>query len=211
MKKLCLFYALFFCLWANLKAGDLPKDDWNVGEIMLNNGDVLKGKIQYDLQQNVAMIKDEGLVKAFGAYNVNYFRFMDSERSMVRSFYSMPYPQDNGQERLMFFELIFEDGFALFNRELSVLKKHAVLSERPYIQEDEDMEEVKIFSYYVFTPDGSFQKIETEEKDLVEKLSLDRKEKKEMQKFIHENGLDLNSRSDFIRVIYEVVQKDTQA
>ncbi|WPP50211.1 hypothetical protein [Catalinimonas niigatensis] len=210
MKKLHLFYALFFCLWTSLEAGDLPKDDWNVGEIMLNNGEILKGEIQYDLKQNVAMIKKKGLVKAFGAYNIDYFRFMDSARSMIRSFYSMPYSQKNGQERLMFFELVFEDGFALFNRELSVPQKHAVLAERPYIQR-EDKGVVSISSYYIFTLDGNFQKIETEASDLADKLSLDRKEKKEMEKFIIENQLDLNYASDFIKVIYEVVQNDIQS
>lgn len=177
---------------------------------MLNDGKILKGKIQYDLKQNVAMIKKKGLVKAFSAYNVNYFRFMDSERSMIRSFYSMPFFQENGQERLMFFELVFEDGFALFNRELTVPKKHAVLVERPYVQKGEEEDLVNISDYYIFTPDGDFLRVETEKSDLVDKLSLSSKETREMEEFIDENQLDLDYPSDFIKVIYKVVYNDIQ-
>ena len=206
MRKLSFFCAVFLCLWISADANGLPEEGWNVGEIVLSSGEKIKGEIQYDLDQNVAMIKHDGLVKAFSAYNIDHFRFLDTEMSMIRSFYTLPFQNGNEPERLMFFELIFEDGFAIFNRELEVSKKHAVLAQRPYVQNNEVEELVKISSYYIFTPDGNFQKVKTEESDLADKLSLGKQEKKEMRQFIYENELNLNYRSDFIKVIYEVVQ-----
>ncbi|WP_277479163.1 hypothetical protein [Catalinimonas alkaloidigena] len=193
------------CLLFNAHASDLPKRDWNWGKILLKEGNVLEGEIQHDLDQNVVLLKKEGVVKAFSVYNVNYFKVIDEDRGMIRNFYSMPYEQ-NGHERLMFFELVFEDGFVLFSRESKVAKKHAQLKKVPYVQDGTyDSSLVKVSNYYLFMPDGTFQAIHTDFSSIVDSLSLNKEEKKEMRQFILQNDLDLNDRSDFIKVLYEMV------
>lgn len=208
MKQLSIFFSLMIMLTFTVEAGGIKKNEWHDGMIVLNGGHKLEGKIQYDLKQNIAILKKDDRMKAFSVYDINYFRFMDDKRKTLRNFYAMPYRQANGQERLMFFELVFEDDFALFNRETTVRKKEAALSEMPFVDDNRNSdrnENVKVFNYYVFTPDGKFVKIYTEKNDLADKLSLNREERKDMQRFIYENDLNLNNRSDFIRVIYEFV------
>lgn len=206
MRKSSVFLLIFICLSYYVSATGLPKKDWDSGKIYLNEGKMLEGEIQPNFEQNVVLLKTDGVVKAFSVYNVNLFKILDDERGMIRSFYSMPYEQQNGQQRLMFFELVFEDGFALFSRELSVAKKHAKLKKVPYIQEgNNDRSMVKISSYYLLTSDGNFQKIQSDIGDIVETLSLNKEEKREMRQFILHNDLNLKDRSDFIRVIYEMV------
>lgn len=206
MRKSSFFILILICLSYSVSATDIPKKDWDDGKIHLNGGKMLEGEIQPNLDQNVVLLKSDGVVKAFSVYNVNLFKILDAERGMIRSFYSMPYEQQNGQQRLMFFELVFEDGFALFSRESSVAKKHAKLKKVPYVQEgDKDRSMVKISSYFLLTADGNFQKIKTDMGDIVDTLSLNKQEKKEMRQFILHNDLNLKDRSDFIRVIYEMV------
>jgi hypothetical protein len=88
-----------------------------------------------------------------------------------------------------------------------VRKKQAAISKLPFVEDKSsgDDKKVKVFTYYVFTPEGKFVKIFTEKNDLANKLSLDQKERRDMKRFIYENDLNLNNRSDFIRVIYEFV------
>jgi len=204
MKRNTLFLAIILCSMQAV-AGGIDKNDWNPGEIVLRNGNRLSGQMQYDLEQNVAILKNDGKMRAFSVYNVDYFRILDNERKTVRSFYTMPYTQDNGQERYMFFELVFKDNFALFNREHTTTKQQAMIAEMPYVNQVDSEDKVKVFTYYVFTPDGEFQKIYTEERDVARKLSLNKQERRDMMKYIHENNLNLNNRSDFIRLIYEFV------
>jgi hypothetical protein len=205
MKKLGILCAALLCVFLTAQAIDINKKDWHQGEIILSNGDKLTGKVQYDLKQNVAIIKYDGKMQAYSAFKVDYFKIIDRKRRTLRSFYTMPFRNQKGIERLMFFELIFEDNFAIFNREHKARKEHAMLSEIPFVEEKEAEEEVTIFTYYVFTPDGNFRKVLTEKSDLVKKLSLNRSEKKNLENFIYENDLNLTNRSDFIRVIYEFV------
>ena len=205
MKKLGILCAVLLWVFQTAQAIDIGKKNWYKGEIVLRNGEKLSGKVQYDLKQNVAVIKYDGKMQAYSAFNVDYFKIIDSKRRTLRSFYSMPFINPKGLKRLMFFELIFEDKFAIFNREHKARKEHAMLSEIPFVEDKETEKEVTVFTYYVFTPDGNFQKVLTEKADLVKKLSLNRREKKNLENFIYENDLNLNNRSDFIRVIYEFV------
>jgi len=204
MRQIGFVWALILFVCTYVEAKDLPKNNWNYGQVVLKNGEVIKGDIQYDLKQNVALVKSKGLVKAYSVYNVDFFRFMDEHLKMIRSFYSMPYTYENGQQRLMFFELVFEDGFALFNRELDVAKQQAMVSKQYYVEKAED-ELVTIFNYFILTPDGTFRSILNEQGDLAEKLSLNKRERKEMRNFISDHNLDLQNRADFIKVIYKLV------
>lgn len=206
MKRVNIFLAIIFCISLHAQAGGISKRNWHPGTVYLKSGGSLSGEIQYDLERNVAILKKDDRMKAFSVHNVDYFQIKDQKRRTVRKFYSMPYLLENGQQRLMFFELVFYDNFALFNREKTIKKEQAALSKRPHvIDRSGDNENVKVFTYYVFTPEGKFKKIHTEESDLARKLSLNREEKKNMRRFIFDNKLDLKNRSDFIRVIYEFV------
>ncbi|MFP4093845.1 MAG: hypothetical protein ACLFUB_05140 [Cyclobacteriaceae bacterium] len=214
MNKLGIFLALMMCFSIFAQAADIGTDikkkDWHQGKLVLQNGDTYKGKIRYDLDQNVAMVRIDGTIKAFSAHVVDYFRFMDQELKTLRRFYTMPYENKRGMERLMFFELVFQDGFALFNRESTVRKKQAMLAELPFIDRSDREDEVTVFSYFIFMPDGDFKPIEAEQQDLINKLALDKEQTKEMRAYIHEHELNLKNRSDFIRVIYKFIDADSK-
>ena len=205
MKRISIFLSLIFSISFLAQAGGIKKNEWNPGTIYLKEGNSLSGKIQYDLDKNIVVLKKNDKLKAFSVHNVDYFMFKDMKRRTVRKFYSMPYRLTDGQRRTMFFELVFNDNFALFNREKTVKRKQAAMTEQPHLIDKNDREHVKVFTYFVFTPEGKFKKIFTEESDLARKLSLNQQEKKNMRRFINDNKLDLKNRSDFIRVIYEFV------
>ena len=205
MKKVAISLILIFCVSSFAQSDGLFKKKWNPGEVFFIEGGSLSGEIQYDLDKNVVILKKDGKLKAYSVHSIDYFLVKDQKRKSVRKFYSMPYRLEDGQSRTMFFELVFNDNFALFNRGKTVRKQQAKFTEMPHVIDDEDQKNVEVFTYYVFTPEGNFRKIFTEENDLVMKLSLNRKEKKSLHRFIYDNDLDLKNRSDFIRVIYEFV------
>jgi hypothetical protein len=53
------------------------------------------GVIQYDLDKDVALLRQCDKVKAFSVYDVYSFRFMDDQRNMLRGFYTMPFQLKN--------------------------------------------------------------------------------------------------------------------
>jgi len=207
MKQLSIVFFVIMTSTLSVQSSDLDDGDWYFGMIVLNGGHTLKGEIQYDLDKDVTLFRQDDKVKAFSMYDVNNFRFMDEQRNTLRKFYAMPYQLRNGQSRIMFFELIFEDGFALFNREKTIRKNQAAITEKPILEDEEQgrKSKVKVSQYFVFTPEGKFVKIYTEKDDLADKLFLNPKERKVMDQFIQSNKLDLKNRSDFIKLIYEFV------
>jgi hypothetical protein len=209
-KKLNILAICLLCFTLLAQATDINEKDWNRGKIVLQDGTSYSGELKYDLKQNVAMIKQKGTIKAFSAHQVDYFRFMDIKRKTLRRFYTMPYENQRGIERLMFFELVFQDGFVLFNRERTVRKRQAMLSELPFMSNgtNRNNERVTVFSYFIFMPDGQFKPLQAEQQDLIDKLALSKEERKDMRDFIHDHDINLKNRSDFIRLLYEIVNNN---
>lgn len=210
MKRICVVATFFTCTMAmaiQAYAGLDLGDHWYKGELVLQNGEILKGELQLNLDLNTVLLKQQDVIKAYSPYWVDHFRFSETEK--LRTFYTLPYQQEGGVEKLMFFELIFDDNFALFNREVTVHKEYASLIGLPFSGNPTDAHHVRACEYYLFLPEGELVRLETNPAEVSNQLASSNEEKKEINAFIYGQNLDLRRRSDMIKVLnYFINEKE---
>ena len=82
------------------------KYDWYKGIIITNAGDTIYGRVNYDQFRKVVVLRDSTSYKTFSARNVEYFRMLDTEFGLVRTFSSISYLTKSGYQTKEFFELV---------------------------------------------------------------------------------------------------------
>ncbi len=210
MKRFCgiaLLYITSMALGLHAYAGVDIKGDWYKGELVLQDGQKLKGELQLNFALNTVLLKQDTIVKAFSPYSVSYFKFKEGER--IRTFYTLFYQQPGVGESLMFFELVFNNNFALFNREAIIQKEYAIMADLPCSINPNDELTVIVYQYYLFLPEGKLIRFDTNSTDVSSILASNKQERKQINNYIFENGLDLNNRSDLIKVLDHYINKRT--
>lgn len=205
MKRICVVAFIYICSMAvPVQAIDLG-DHWQKGELVLQNGQILKGELQLNTDLNTVLLKQGDLIKAFSPYTVDLFRFIEAHK--LRSFYTLPYKPDGGVEKLMFFELIFDDNFAIFNREVRVQKEYASFVGLPHKVNSHDENSVKIFEYYIFLPEEGLRKFDTNLAEVSNLLASSKEEKRTISSYVFDHDLDLRRRSDMIKVFNKFINQ----
>ncbi|WP_020526326.1 hypothetical protein [Flexithrix dorotheae] len=98
------FFYFSFCL----VFGDTIEKNWYKGEVILTDGNVLKGKINYNINTKVVRLKNGTKIKAFTPYSVSYFTFFDQEREKERVFTSQNFIEKIGFVNNTFLELLID-------------------------------------------------------------------------------------------------------
>src|ERR1700741_2968909 len=74
------------------RAQQWPFELWHDGKIVLLEGDTLKGKIKYDLQQDLVQFTyNDQRIEAFTARKVLFFEIFDTTVGKYRQFFALPY------------------------------------------------------------------------------------------------------------------------
>lgn len=117
MKKSIIFLLFSIVIISSAKAQEFPSQIWHDGKIFLATGEVLTGKVMYDLENNIVKLQDQSLT-TLNAVSINYFEIFDEFYGGVRVFYSLPYAATSDYKVPMFFELLVEgEGVTLLCRE----------------------------------------------------------------------------------------------
>lgn len=205
MRQSTLWQALG--LWLGLllafsaQAQTFSRDVWHDGEVDLFSGEVLRGRLKYDLDNNNIQLTYGGVIKSYSAYQVESFQFFDEIQKLPRAFYALPFKKGN-YEAPYFFELLAEGELSLLNRE--VLTQRVVTPTgawgwgwgRPMgmgttIPQIED-------SYYVLdTPNEKVYKMDDPKHDL---MALMKAYADEVTAHAKSNKLNLNRREDLVRL-----------
>lgn len=112
---LTLFLPLIVC--GQFKNYNTENEKWFDGEIVLLNGDKLKGQLNYNFVSSVLRMKEAGNTIIYTSEKVLFFELYN-ERGYVKRFYSLPFdPGNAGRDIPTFFEVVYEDKeFALLSR-----------------------------------------------------------------------------------------------
>ncbi|MBX2840162.1 MAG: hypothetical protein KTR26_00210 [Flammeovirgaceae bacterium] len=99
---------IFFHFSFSLAFGDSFEKSWFKGEIVLTDGNILKGKINYNINTKIVRLKTGSKVKAFTPYSVSYFTFFDQIKEKERVFTSQNFIEKIGLVNSTFLELLID-------------------------------------------------------------------------------------------------------
>lgn len=104
-----------------VKAQELPSEQWHQGEVVLLDQSVREGVLKYDLDRQAVQIRVNDKTETYDASQLISFRFLQRSINAIRRFYSLPYETQSGYKRPIFFEIIVEGKMSLLAREYEVL------------------------------------------------------------------------------------------
>ena len=84
---------------------------------VLTTGDTIKGKIKYNLQEEVIQIENKDKVATFNAAQLTYFEVKPDRLREERVFYSIPLRNKAGYFQPRFYELMSQGEVSLLGRE----------------------------------------------------------------------------------------------
>ena len=200
---------LFVSIWiiflslstAMAQGNQFPSQVWHQGQIITMNGQVFRGLVKYDLENNIVQFQDNGIT-TFGASNVSQFEIFDEVYGGIRSFYTLPYSLASDYETPVFFEILTEGNeIVLLCREQVVIDNRGMgmygpMAMNPLWGPPIGGAYKLAFNFY-FIKDGKLQKYSLKKKELLDILG-DRAE--EIDLFMRKNRLSHDKRGDLLRI-----------
>ena len=195
--KYISFFLLTYCLHSVVMSQDFSQEVWHFGELDLHDGKTIKGKLHYDLKEDIVQIWVDGRIKTFSPTSVLAFQFKDEIEQRVRYFYSMGYTKEEGYATNYFFELVYDGRYALLSREY-------VISRMRYIRDPLTLmgrsvfEKALTYDFFLFTPEGTFFELPQNVSSL---CSLLGKHQAYIQENIEANHISITSKDGMMEVV----------
>ncbi len=192
---------LLMSLGGFVSAQQFPSQIWHDGRITTTDGEVYRGKVKYDLDNNVVQLQGQ-TITTFSPSTVTYFEIFDEYYGGIRTFYSLPYAQSTDYEVPTFFELLTEgDNIALLCREYITtdtrgMGMYGPMYMNPMFGPPMMAGNKLAFDYYFFK-DGRIQRYGQKKKELFEFMD-DKSD--EVNLFMRKNRLSHDKRGDLLRI-----------
>ena len=171
-----------------------PSEVWHEGQVVLDTGDTLKGKVKYDLKQDLIQYAVANQrPDAFSARKVLSFEIFDESVRRYRQFYTLPYAGQSQYRTPVFFELLAEGKLTLLTRESLEFRTYS----SPYYLGSYSRE-VLINHYYFLDNEGDIQEFKGDKGDL---LNLMGKKSADVEKYMKANRLKVDDKYDFARIV----------
>jgi len=187
---------IFFVTIARLNFAQIGNNQyWYSGDVLLTNGNVVKGEISLAAKMDIIRVKQDNTIKAFTPTNVQSFSRFDTRYNLNRDYFSLPIPESS-HFKLQFYELVHEGQVALLCRTLEIDHEEAENSSRYYYDNDPHTNRVKVDEFYLMKPAGAITKISkaSELIDFLDQTDL-------LKAYIEDKKLDLSKRSDFLKLM----------
>ena len=197
MKKLTLFLTLLL-LSTWIQAQQFSADVWHWGELDLVNGQTLKGKIKYNLQDEHVLLIANNVVTAYPINKIQAFAIRDAISAEDRVFYAIPHTLYNNYERNHFFELLSDGQVSLLTRQEIVRKIRYDASgaylygsrSYPVLEEEEN--------YFLMDDQGNITSCGNSNREILEYFT---DKSKELKEFIKTNKLNVARRNEMVYVV----------
>jgi len=204
----------------------LPEIPWTQGNLVLNDGTKLSGKLKFNDRVGLLAFEDgAGDNRSFTARTIATFEYQDEKVNRKRVFYSLEYedPEREGSKRAFVFELLKEfDDYAVLSRFDPMDVRQVVapvsftsmpatgsprtiidLAETVYILTREgDIQ--PIYRLSEFISDGGVFDSERKKRRMVDKMLLPYFNDDayfEMMEYVDEKELDIWAKEDFIKAL----------
>jgi hypothetical protein len=176
-------------------AQQFPFEFWHEGKIVLESNDTLKGLVKYDLQNDLLQLKAKNQLESYSARKVLFFEIFDASAKRYRTFYSLPYSQNNTYNTPTFFELLAEGKLTVLTREK--LEYRTVSSSFYYYGTYTRL--VLTNTYFLLKPNGKIEELPNPKKG--DWLELMDNKVDEVKAFAKENRLDFDDKYELTRII----------
>ncbi|GEM_PF-3010406 len=171
------------------------KETWYDGVIILNDNQVLTGKISHHEDEDLIQLKQDDKIFCFSAYQVTSFNYYDTSLDAIRRFLSIPYEDEYHRFADLFFELIIDD-------EVSLLRKknpYGYSTDFQTANTSYDQSSHKNDYDYFFEYKGKVIPSNRFKKDLKPLLNLTLEN--EISGFIKDNGLSIHRTYDQVLIV----------
>ncbi|MFY0594278.1 hypothetical protein [Roseivirga sp.] len=103
-----------------------PSQLWHEGEIVLNDGKAINGKIKYDLAADAVHFDLDGAIRTFVANQIKQFVFFQESIKGKRYFVTIPFAERGNYKRPKLFEIFYSNGTSLLAREEEILSNWTI-------------------------------------------------------------------------------------
>jgi len=192
MKRIYLLLALVI----TVNAYGLPDYGlWCDGQLMLEDGKSVTGKISYDVKYEVVRLKMKNTVYAYSAEKLAYFEMQDPIKKIHRKFVSLEAPVHPGYSRKTFFEII-SFGALDFLRKSEYIRRPRTTEDlrAPHIY----LNAVCKHNYFIFDPKEGLLEIDNFREEV---LPLMKEFAYEVSQYINRCNLRLVKVHEQVRVI----------
>ncbi|HYG39402.1 MAG TPA: hypothetical protein VD908_12315 [Cytophagales bacterium] len=183
-----------------------PSEIWYEGKVYLDSQETLRGHIKYDFDNDLIQVNSDNLIKTFSTRKFTSFEITDTDRNVVRSFYSLPYYRVSNYKVPMMFELVKEGkNLSLLSREYittETVPQYDFYTHRNYYFN----RSVVAYNYYLLFPTGKIRQYHFNKNEL---LDLLKDKSSEIKKYVKENRLKYDKREDLIEIVtyYNTLKK----
>jgi len=196
IKRLFILILLFTTFSA--KAQEFPSELWHQGFIVLVSEDTIKGKIKYNIDQDLVQIESVGKIYTYSSKKLFYFQIFDETVDTYREFYTIPFAQVNEYEAPIIFEVLVEGRLTLLCRESIMTKTVNDNNINPYGSTRSYSRDVLIYTYYFLDEKGKITLYSLKKRDLLRALT---KRADKIDEYMKVNHLRADKRYDLSRII----------
>lgn len=194
-----LFFALFYLVGFQVFAQQFPSELWHKGQMVLVSEDTLSGKLKYDMEREIVQVQTAKKLYTFSAKQIFYFEIYDETVEYQRRFYTIPYGLVSSYKTPVIFEVLLEGNISLLAREKIGIRTSQLNNYGyRYSPNTSYSREVLTYDYYFLDKTGKITYYTMKKRDL---LSVLKKREGAVNKFIKANNLNVDRRSDLIRII----------
>lgn len=198
LKRLALFISLSLISF-KIAAQELPNQIWHPGVLVLNAGDSIRGKIQYDFKTNLIQLGINEQIKAFSSQQLLSVSFHCQYFKRFRYFYALPYNLNNTVDVPIFFEILEEGPITLMSREF-VVSDNSANYNSPFYRGNMrtfNRRTILTYNYYFLTANGDIVRYTEKKKALLDFFG---KYRNEVDKYMRKNKLRSDRQLDLIKI-----------
>jgi hypothetical protein len=185
---------IFTVAFGRASGQEWPFELWHEGKIVLVNGDTLKGRVKYDLMQDLVQYDLPNVrTEVFTPRKVLYFEIFDKTVNRYRSFFALPYNATAGYRTSIFFELMEEGKMTLLARESVEYRTYS----SPYYFGSYSRE-VLVYKYFLLKEDGNIIEFTGNRNDLLEMMG---NKAEAVEKYMRANRLKIEEKYDLARIV----------
>lgn len=167
---------------------------WHDGKIVLESGDTLKGKVKYDMNQDLLQFTlNRRSVVAYTPRKAMYFEIFDEKMHEYRQFYSLPVANASGYKVPAFFELLAEGKMTLLAREALEYRSY---TNPLYFYNETRL--VIVYRYFFLEENGNIESFDGKKEDLLEKMG---RRADVVERYMREHRLNVEDRREFARIV----------
>ncbi len=193
-----IFFLQMLCFNATF-AQRFVENYWHYGTVFLEEGDTLTGNLKFSLQDELIQIDAPTGLQTLTARNVLAFRFFDRMEQRDRYYYALPYPKVANYPTPTYFELLMQgEPITLLSRES--LTVETMVNNNPYaINPGVPITRTVLKTDFFFLyKSGKITPFNGTKKGI---LYLLREREQDIKKYLKENRVNFENKSDMLRLI----------